>query len=251
MGQALHFIGLDLLILAIHAPALIRHQPILPANGGQALVGIVLAQGQAIFAAAGHHAVGVHHALGDQIVHQRAQIAGMPRQNQFLLAKGISGGIQARQQALRSSFLIAAGAVELARAVKPGHDLAFQGGFQAGGVHTVILNGISRAHDLDIFKPNDAAIHGDLHILGQAAAQALQIHFLGVFAAGLHKDLMMVFFAKTHHLILNAGAIAGPHPLNHAAIQRAAVNVGANDLVRLRIGKGNVALHLVVHGGAR
>ena len=45
-------------------PAGVVHKAVFPANGGQALIGVVLPQAQAVLAAAGHHAVGVHHALG-------------------------------------------------------------------------------------------------------------------------------------------------------------------------------------------
>ena len=38
-------------------------------------------------------------------------------------------------------------------------------------------------------------------------------------------------------------------PLDHAAVKRAALDIVQNDLVGLRVGVGDPALHLVVHGG--
>ena len=74
----------NLLGVLVLCPAVILHKAVFPADGGQALVGVVLPQGQSVLAAAGHHAVGVHDALGDKVVHQRAQIAGVPGQHQLL-----------------------------------------------------------------------------------------------------------------------------------------------------------------------
>ena len=40
----------------------------------------------------------------------------------------------------------------------------------------VILDGVGRAHDLNVFKALNAPVKGVLHILGQAAGRTLQIH---------------------------------------------------------------------------
>ena len=84
-------------------PAVILHQTVLPANGGQPLIGVVLPQGQAVLAPAGHHPVGVHDALGDQIIHQSAEVAGVPGQDELFFPQGVTGSVQARQQALAAA----------------------------------------------------------------------------------------------------------------------------------------------------
>ena len=48
----------------------------------------------------------------------RDKIAGVARQNELLFAQRIAGGVQSGQQALGGGFLVAGGAVELARAVQ-------------------------------------------------------------------------------------------------------------------------------------
>ena len=230
-------------------PAVIPHKAVFPANGGQPLVSVVLTQGQAVLAAAGHHAVGVHDTLCDQIIHQCAQIAGVARQDELLFAQRIAGGVQSGQQALGGGFLVAGGAVELARAVQAPHHLAFQRGFQTGGVHAVVLDGVGRAHDLDVLKAPDAAVKGILHILRQAAGGTLQIHLFGVLAAGFHKNGVAVLARKAHHLVLDGRAVARANTLDHATVERAALDVIQNDPVGLGVGIGDPALHLVVHGG--
>ena len=235
----------------VFCPAVILHQTILPANGGQPLIGVVLPQGQAVLAPAGHHAVGIHDTLCDKVIHQRAQIAGLTLQDELALPFCTAGGVQTGQQTLRSSFLVAGGAVELARAIQAPHHLALQRGFQAGRVYAVILDGVGRAHDFDVFKALNAPVKGVLHILRQAAGRTLQIHLLCVLAAGLHKDGVPVLARKAHHLVLNGGAVPGANPLDHAAIERAALDVVQNDPVGLGVGIGNPAFDLVVHGCIR
>ena len=102
-----------------------------------------------------------------------------------------------------------------------------------------------------MFKTLDAAVEGVLHVLRQAAGRALQVHLLSVLAAGLHKDGVAVFACKAHHLVLDGRAIARAHALDHAAVERAALDVVQNDLVRFRVRVGDPALHLVVHGCIR
>ena len=66
-------------ILGLHpGHPLLGHQPQAAAHRAEAGVRVVLAQQQPVLAAAGHHAVGLVRALGDQIVDERADIALTP-----------------------------------------------------------------------------------------------------------------------------------------------------------------------------
>ena len=78
----------------VFCPAVILHQTVLPTNGGQPLIGVVLPQGQAVLAPAGHHAVGIHDPLGDKVIHQRAQITGLTLQDQLALPFCAAGSVQ-------------------------------------------------------------------------------------------------------------------------------------------------------------
>ena len=99
-----------------------------------------------------------------------------------------------------------------------------------------------------MFKAFDAVVESVLHILRQAAGRTLQIHFFGVLAAGLHEQRVAVLAGEAHHLILDGWAVARADTLDHAAVQRAALDVVQNDLVGLRVRVGDPAFHLVVHG---
>ena len=73
------------LALALHE----RHAPLAGQPAGvaqrrQAQVGVVLTQEQAVFAAAGHHAVGLVRALDHQVVHHHAEIAHVAGEDERL-----------------------------------------------------------------------------------------------------------------------------------------------------------------------
>ena len=55
---------------------------------------------------------------------------------------------------------------------------------------------------------------------------------------------------KAHHLVLNAGAVAGAYALDGPAVKGRAVEVLLNDLVGLGVGPGDETVHLVLHAAA-
>src|SRR5699024_11109674 len=104
--------------------------------------------------------------FGDQVVHQGANVAGLPGQDDRLFAQRAAGGVDPGQDALGGGLLVAGGAVELARPIQAGHLAAFQGGGQAGGVDAVVFDGVGRADDLQPLKAHNAVVEIVLDILG-------------------------------------------------------------------------------------
>ena len=80
---------------------------------GQAHVGIVLAQLQAVFGAAGEHAVGLGDAARDQVVDQHAEVGFVPPRAPGFLFLHLQRRVDAGQQALRGRLFVAGGAVDL------------------------------------------------------------------------------------------------------------------------------------------
>ena len=67
--------GADLFVLGLkHRPAFGIDQPDFASSRGQALIGVILSQEQAVLAARGQHPVGLRHALQDEVVHHHADI---------------------------------------------------------------------------------------------------------------------------------------------------------------------------------
>ena len=95
------------------AGALAADRAMRDADRGQALVGVVGAQGQPVFGARGEHAVGLAGAAGHQIVDQNADIGvGAVEHYRFRSSRG-QGGVEPGDQPLRRSLLIAGGAIDL------------------------------------------------------------------------------------------------------------------------------------------
>ena len=74
--QPFLFLLLLLLLGEELLPALLADETKGIALGHQAGIGIILPEQQAILAAAGHHAIGVHAALGDKVIYQGTDIGG-------------------------------------------------------------------------------------------------------------------------------------------------------------------------------
>ena len=72
--QSLCFASYGVPLAAERLPALVVHQTQFAPSLGQPHVGVVLPQLQAEFGPAGEHAVGLGHALGDQVIHEHAQV---------------------------------------------------------------------------------------------------------------------------------------------------------------------------------
>ena len=242
----------NLSVLFFHGPEpLLGNQAHLGSDGSQPLVGVVLPVQEPIFRSAGHNAVGLLGALGHQVVNEGADVAGVPGENHGGLPLDFQGGVDAGHQALNGGFLIAGGAVELARAVKTGDALGFQGGQQGGGVHALVFDGIGRAHDLGLLQTGYGPQHPDLHILRHAGGEALDIHFLSIQAAGLDKELVAGFLRETDNLGFDAGAVPGTHTGNGAVVHGAPVQVFPDDPVGFLVGVGQVANRGIVDGSFR
>ena len=197
----------------------------------EADVRVVLPVEEAVFRPGGHHPVGFVGALGHQVVQQHADIALAAVDKEGFLALQLQGGVHAGDEALHRRLLIAGGAVELPRPVEAGHFFQLQGTPQFQGIHAVILNGVGRTHHLRMLQADHRMEHLKLHVLRHAGGEALDVHFLRVQAHGLQEQLVPGLVGKTHHLVLDAGAIAGPHALDDPGEKRGAVEVIADDLV--------------------
>ena len=97
-----------------------------------------------------------------------------------------------------------------------------------------------------MFQALDGAVELQLHLLGQGAAHALHVHFLGVLTAGFNKELVARLVGKAHHLVLKAGTVARSHALDPAGIERRAVNVFQDHLLGAVVRPADVAFDLVV-----
>ena len=229
-------------VLGLHpGHPLLRHQPQSSAHRAEAGIRVVLAQQQPVLAAAGHHAVGLVRALGDQIVNEGSNVALAPGEDQGLPAVQGQGGVGPGHEALDRSLLVARGAAELPRPVQTRDPLCLQGWAQLQGVHAVVLNGVGRAHHLRPLQAGNGVEHLQLHLLRHGGGEALDVQLLRIQAHGLDEQLVAGLVREPGHLGLNGGAVPGPHPLDSPAVHGGAVQVLPDDPVGVLIGVGEVA----------
>ena len=101
-------------VLCLHGPQTrLRHQADVVPPAGQPLVGVVLPEEQAVFAAGGHHPVGLVGALGDEIVDEGADVALRPGEDEIALAPQLPHGVDPGRKALDCRLLVPGRTVEL------------------------------------------------------------------------------------------------------------------------------------------
>ena len=93
--------------------------------------------------------------------------------------------------------------------------------------------------------------HLHLHLLRERGGEALNIQLLGVQPHGLDEQLVPGLVGKAHHLVLDGGAVTGPHPLDRPGEQGGAVEVVPDHLMGFFIGIGEIAHRTVVRGRFR
>ena len=241
MGQPLD-LPLHRLIFGLHRrQTLCADKADTVADGRQALIGVVLPQHQPVLGAAGHHAVRLLGALGHQIVDEGADVAFAALEHQRLPAQQRQRRVDARHKALYRRLLIAGGAVELSRAVQPRHRFRLQRGLQRQRIDAVVLDGVGGAGHHRVLQPGNGVQHLDLHLLRQGGGETLNVQLLRVQPHRLDEQLMPGLVGKPHHLRLDGRTVPGPHALDDAAVNGAAVQILPDDAVGLLIGVGEVA----------
>ena len=111
-------------------------------------------------------------------------------------------------------------------------------------VEVVVFNRIAGAQDVRVFQPGHRAHQLVLDVKRQTGRNTVRVVLVCVQAFRLQKDLVALLVGKAVDLVLYAGAIARPYPLDLAGEHRAAVKATADDLVRARIGVRHPARHL-------
>ena len=126
-----------------HTPLRFTHQADFVAVFGQAHIGVVFPELQAVFGAAGEHAVGFVHAFGDEVVHQYAEIGLFAAQQERVLFADVLHGICACEQALCGGFFVAGGAVDLSGEEEALDGFGFKAGFEVARVEVVVFDGVA------------------------------------------------------------------------------------------------------------
>ena len=152
--------------------------------------------------------------------------------------------MHAGHQPLRSGLLVSRRPIDLPGHVQSGHSLDLKTAAQSARIDMIILHGIAGHGDLHRFQPFNAAHHRNLHVGRQRCRNAVGIDCRVIQAFGFKKDLVPVTVAKTMDLVLDRGAVARPLRFDRPGKQWRAIEPGADNIVRARIGARDGAEYL-------
>ena len=215
------------------------------ADFGQTKIGVILTQQQAVFAAAGHHAVRFVGALGRQIVHEHADIRLIAAQNDGGFALHKARGIDASENALCGGFLVAAGAVDLPGKVHARHGAQGKIGAKLEGIDALVFDSVGETKHARVTQTGNGMQHGELHILRHGGGKPLHIPLDGIQPLRLQKELVAVFIREAHNLIFDGRAVPCARTVDCAGVHRSAMDVFADDAVGFLVGIGEVALRAI------
>src|SRR4029079_1773027 len=215
------------------------------ANVGEAHVGIVLAQHQTIFRAAGKHRVGFRYPSRYQVVDQDAEVCLVTARAPNLLILHVPAGVQPGEQTLRGCLLVAGRTVDLPGKVKAVNALRLERWLEVPWIEEVVLDRVSRSQDMRTLETADRANQLQLHIKRQARRYAVRVDLVSRQALGLEEDLVAFLAGEPMDLVFDRWAVPGTSPGDNTREHWRAVQVRANDLVCSAIGMSNPAWHLL------
>jgi hypothetical protein len=107
-----------------------------------------------------------------------------------------------------AGLLVAGGAVDLAGEIEAGQALDGQRRPKLARIDVVVLDGVARTADLDIFQARDRSQERLLDLGRQRGRDAIWIDRVVIEAFGLEEDLVGRAVGEADDLVLDRGAIA-------------------------------------------
>gem|GEM_PF-4376961 len=142
-------LALDRITLFVEpTPAHLIHQPERMARLGQAQIGVVFAQNQAVLCPAGEHAIGLMSALGDQVVNHDTEVSLIPTWPPGFEVARRARGVEPGKQPLCPCFLVSGGAVDLTGKIQALQAVDMQVGTEPARVEEVVLDGVAGTRDV-------------------------------------------------------------------------------------------------------
>ena len=231
-------------LVAEERPAFVIHQTEFAPALGEAQVGVVLPEQQAVLGTAGEHPVGLGDPAGHEVIDQHAEVALAAGRHPGGLVPHLAGGVETGDQTLGARLLVAGRAVDLAGEVEPADGAGLEGRSQVAGVEVVVLDGVAGAGQVRLLEAADAAHELDLYVIGQAGRDAVRVDLVGVEALGLDEDLVGGPVGEALDFVLDRRAVAGPHAFDLAGVHRRAIAALTDQVVSALISTCYETIHL-------
>ena len=146
------------------AESFARNQANFVTKRRKSCIGIVLSKQNSILGTRGKHAVRLINTLRHQVVDQHTDIGFVAIQYHGTLPYSTSVGIDTRHQTLRCGLLVAGRTIHLAGKVKTLDELCFERVKELSWRKIVVLDGVTRTVDVQIFEALDLVQSLPLHL---------------------------------------------------------------------------------------
>ena len=181
---------------------------------GEAHVGIVHAEQNAVFGTRSKHAVRLVHTFGHQVVNQNTDVSFVASQRERFAAVAIDMCIDAGYDALSSCFFVSGSTIYLSGKEQVAHLFRLERVLELCGVEVIVFDGIARTVDNQVTESRNLFQRCNLNIHRQGRRETVEIQLLCGFAFGLKEELVLWFVGESDNLGFDAGAIAWPDALN-------------------------------------
>ena len=217
-------------------PTLVVDETGLASDRRQALVGVIVAQHDAVFRARRQHAVGFVDAFGDEIVDEHADVRFAAREPDRRSPRG-ARRVDSGDEPLRGSLFVSGGSVELAAMVEAGDAMRLQRVAQLRRGNHVVLDGVAGAHHRARLQTRQRMQHLELHFGRKRRRKSADVERRLVPSFGFDEDLVRRIVRELHDLVFDRRAIARPDAADEVeTVERRSVKILTNERVRARVG---------------
>src|SRR5471032_23209 len=182
---------------------------------GQAQVGVVFAQDQAIFGPGRKHPVRFLSPESNQVVDQHTDVRLVAARAPAVFALCTQCRVGSGQQTLGAGFFVTGGAVDLPGEEQAADHFGFEAVFQVTRVEVVVLDGVARTHDVCVFHAANRLHDLDLHVERQRRGNPVRVQLVSGQAFWLDKDLVAFLVGKAVNFVFNRWAITRANAFDH------------------------------------
>ena len=228
-----------------HVPGVVVNESQFPAFGCEAHVSVVLTKENAVFSAAGEHAVGFVRPFGDEVVDEHADIGLVTPQREWGIPLDVEVCVDSCDETLAGGLLVSCCAIDLACEVEFAEVFCFEGVMELSWWKEVVFDGIAWPEHAGVFQAGYLAHRLELGFFGQGCGKSIEVGLDGVPPFRLDEDLVAILVRKPVDFVLNARTVAWPLSSDGARKQWAVFEAVLQDVVYGRVGVRDVTGMLV------
>ncbi|MNN13198.1 hypothetical protein D3C81_1262220 [compost metagenome] len=121
---------------------------------------------------------------------------------------------------MRTGFFVTGGAVDLSGEEQTTNDFGFQAVLEITRIEVVVLDGVTRAHDVRVFHAADRADDLQLYVERQGCGYPVRVQLVGVQAFRLDEHLVAFLVGKAMDLVFDRRAVTRANAFDNPRVHR-------------------------------